>query len=97
MSFYSWRQDTLLLYCHLQPNASRDEFAGEHGERLKIRIKAPPIDGRANAALIRFLSKVFSVPKSRVQLLAGESGRQKTLAIVEPRHIPANLGITCDD
>jgi uncharacterized protein (TIGR00251 family) len=65
-TFYRWQNGDLLLFCHLQPQASRDEFAGTiagsadiHVERLKIRITAPPVDGRANIQLIAFLAKQF--------------------------------------
>jgi uncharacterized protein (TIGR00251 family) len=49
---------------HIQPKASRDEWSGLHGERLKLRIKAPPVDGKANAYLIGFLAKEFGINKS---------------------------------
>ena len=91
--FYRWQGDTLLLFCHLQPKAAREEFAGIHGERLKIRIKAPPVDGKANTALVQFLAKQFAVPKSRVQIQNGDSSRQKTVAITDPGQLPDELEI----
>ncbi|MFX8899343.1 DUF167 family protein, partial [Acinetobacter baumannii] len=66
LSFYRWDGEDLLLDCHLQPKASRDEFAGLHGERLKIRLTAPPVEGKANAHLLAFLGKAFGVAKSLV-------------------------------
>ncbi len=64
MSYFRWDGEDLLLECHLQPKASRDEFAGLHGDRLKIRLTAPPVDGKANAHLLAFLASVFAVSKS---------------------------------
>ncbi|SDI26995.1 DUF167 domain-containing protein [Pseudomonas panipatensis] len=94
MSFYRWDGEDLILDCHLQPKASRDEFAGLHGERLKIRLTAPPIEGKANAHLLAFLGKAFGVPKSTVVLESGELNRQKRVRIPRPAKLPAELGIT---
>lgn len=90
-SCYSWQGDTLLLSVYVQPRASRDEIAGLHDNELKIRITAPPVDGKANAHLIKFLAKSFGVSRSRIQLLGGESSRHKRLAIQQPGQIPALL------
>ncbi len=88
MSYFRWDGADLLLDCHLQPKASKDEFAGLHGERLKIRISAPPIDGRANAQLLAFIAKAFGVAKSQVSLDSGDSSRQKRVRIQAPRQLP---------
>ena len=93
MPFYHWQGEDLILDCHLQPGAKRAEFAGQHGERLKIRISAPPIDGKANEALIRFLADAFAVSRQQVSLLSGQSSRQKRLLIQTPRQLPTELGI----
>lgn len=87
MSYFRWDGADLLLDCHLQPKASKDEFAGLHGERLKIRISAPPIDGRANAQLLAFIAKAFGVAKSQVSLDSGDSSRQKRVRIQAPRQL----------
>lgn len=76
------------MFCHLQPNASKNEFSGLHGDRLKIRIKAPAIDGKANAALIGFLSDEFAVTKNQIKIEQGELGRQKNIRIGIPKTIP---------
>lgn len=91
--FWRWDGADLLLSCHLQPGASRSEFAGTHGDRLKIRIAAPPIDGKANAQLIAFLADAFAVAKQQVTIERGESGRQKSVRIVAPRALQVALGI----
>lgn len=93
MSFYHWDGEDLILDCHLQPKASRDEFAGQHGERLKIRLTAPPVEGKANAHLLAFLGKAFGVPKSTVRLESGELNRQKRVRIPRPTRLPAELQI----
>ncbi|MCY1439432.1 hypothetical protein D9M71_556680 [compost metagenome] len=94
MSFYRWDGEDLILDCHLQPKASRDEFAGLHGERLKIRLTAPPVEGKANAHLLAFLGKAFGVPKSSVVLESGELNRQKRVRIPRPTRLPPELEIT---
>lgn len=93
MTFYQWDGDDLILDCHLQPKASRDEFAGLHGERLKIRLTAPPVEGKANAHLLAFLGKAFGVAKSRVILESGELNRQKRVRILSPAKLPPSLSI----
>ncbi len=64
--FIQWQEDSLIITCHLQPKASKTEVVGLHGDALKIRIKAPPVDGKANLELIRFLAKEFDVSKRDV-------------------------------
>ena len=93
MSYFRWDGEDLILDCHLQPKASSDEFAGLHGERLKIRISAPPIDGRANAQLLAFIAKAFGVAKSQVSLDSGDSSRQKRVRIQAPRQLPELPGL----
>jgi len=93
MVFYRWQDGDLTLFCHLQPKASADGFAGLHGERLKIRIKAPPVDGKANAYLLKFLAGAFGVPAAQVELIAGDSARQKTVLIRAPKTLPPSLDI----
>jgi hypothetical protein len=88
MSWYEWRDQTLIINLHIQPRASRDELVGPHGDRLKVRITAPPVDGKANEHLIRFLAKTFGVPKSNVTLISGETGRDKRIGIANPTKLP---------
>jgi uncharacterized protein (TIGR00251 family) len=70
-------QAGVLLTVHVQPKASRTAVVGEHGEALKIAVAAPPLDNRANEALVKFLAKLFRLPKTAVQLESGERGRHK--------------------
>ncbi|PAU85904.1 YggU family protein [Pseudomonas sp. WN033] len=94
MPFYHWRDNDLILDCHLQPGAKQPGFAGLHGERLKIRISAPPVDGKANAMLIEFLARAFAVPRQQVSLLSGQQSRQKRVLIVAPQQLPSELAIS---
>lgn len=89
-SHFQWQNTDLLLFCHLQPNASKNEFCGLHGDRLKLRIKAPPVDGKANALLIDWLSEAFAVAKNQVRIEQGQLGRQKNIRICSPQKLPAN-------
>lgn len=76
------QQGGCLLRCHIQPRASCSEVVGEHGESLKLRIKAPAVDGAANAALIAFVADALCLPKVAVQLDSGATSRRKRLSIV---------------
>lgn len=71
----------MILELHVQPGASRTEFAGKHGERIKLRLAARAVDGKANAALIEFLAEYYGVPKRNVRIEAGLKSRQKRVAI----------------
>ncbi len=93
MSFYRWQGKNLIIACHLQPRASRDEFAGLHGDSLKIRIKAPPVEGKANEYLVKFLAKQFGVAKRNITIISGELSREKRVSVEEPAKIPADLAI----
>lgn len=87
--WYQWQGETLILHVRVQPKASRDEIVGpQDNGSLKVRITAPPVDGKANQHLIKYLAKAFGVAKSRVTLLKGESGREKRLAISTPLRLP---------
>ena len=71
----------ITLTLHIQPGAKKTEFAGLHGDALKIRLAAPPVDGKANEALLRFLADALSLPKSAVSLKSGQTSRRKVLEI----------------
>jgi uncharacterized protein (TIGR00251 family) len=82
-----WQREetgTLILTLHVQPGAKRTEVAGVHGNALKIRLAAPPVDGKANAELRRFLADAFGVPQRSVTLVRGETSRQKMVRIEAP-------------
>ena len=65
----------------MQPGAARSEFAGKHGERVKVRLAARAVDGKANEALIEFLASHYKVPKRNVRITAGLKSRQKRVVI----------------
>jgi len=65
----------------VQPRAARNEVAGLHGEKLKIRLAAPPVDGAANQELVRFLAQVLRVPRRSVEITAGQTSCQKTVVV----------------
>lgn len=73
----------MILDLHVQPGASRTEFAGRHGDRIKLRLAARAVDGKANAALIEFLAAHYHVPKSRIRIASGLKSRQKRVIIDE--------------
>ncbi len=73
--------EDVLLKLHIQPGAKQTEVAGLHGEALKIRLAAPPVDGRANDCLIAFLADRLAVAKRRVELVGGASSREKRVRI----------------
>jgi len=85
--WYRWQDEVLILQVHVQPRASRDEIVGPHGDALKIRITAPPVEGRANRKLTALLAKAFGVPKGAVELAGGDSGRRKRFRIHRPRRL----------
>ncbi|MEE8343563.1 MAG: DUF167 family protein [Gammaproteobacteria bacterium] len=86
--WYRWQGENLILRVRIQPRAAKDEIAGLYGDRLKVRITAPPTDGRANEHLRAFLAKQFGVPKTRITLLSGAGSRDKRLRIKNPQRIP---------
>lgn len=71
----------MILDLHVQPGASRTEFAGTHGDRVKVRLAAPAHDGKANRALIEFLAEYYGVPRRNVRITAGLKSRQKRVVI----------------
>jgi len=75
------------------PRGRRDELIGEHGDAIKIRVKAPPVQGKANEALREFLAEQLNVPKWAVDILSGHSSRWKRVRVegVSPNAIRALL------
>ncbi len=86
-----WRRDdgsAVVLTLHVQPGAKRTEVADAHGDALRIRLAAPPLEGRANAELVRFLAVAFGVPQRNVGIVRGESSRRKVVRIESPTERP---------
>ena len=67
---------------HVQPGARRTSVAGLHGDALKVRLAAPPVEGKANEALVAFLAGRFAVPKRNATIVSGEHSREKRVEIV---------------
>ena len=88
--WHRWDGADLVLTVRVQPRASRNELRLE-GARLKARITAPPVDGAANAHLLRFVADAFGVAPSRVELVRGTTGREKVLRITAPKTLPDAL------
>jgi len=88
VSWFRRQGPDIVLHVQVQPRASKDAVAGAIGDYLKIRITAPPIEGRANEHLIGYLAKLFGVPKNKVILERGDSARRKVLRICSPTKLP---------
>lgn len=77
--FFQPSTDGVLLRVYVQPKASREGIAGYHGDALKIRLKAPPVEGEANAACIRFLASLFGLPQTNLSIKTGHKSRLKLI------------------
>jgi hypothetical protein len=89
--WYRRNGEVLTLTLHVQPGAKRTDVAGLHGEALKIRLAAPPIEGRANEALLKFIAESFGVPLRQVELKQGGQSRHKVVAITGSKVEPERL------
>ena len=89
----AWRRDgdDLVIDVRVQPRASRPGPAGMHGGRLRIRLSAPPVDGRANEELVALLADAFDLPRSRIVIEHGISGRDKRVRVRGAAALPASL------
>ena len=75
------REGAVTFFVRVQPRASKDEIAGEMGGALKVRLQAPPVDDRANEALVEFLAQLLKTPRTAVRILSGERSRTKRIEI----------------
>jgi len=80
-----------LLAIHAQPGAKRTEIAGLHGNALKVRLAAPPVEGRANDALVAFIACALGVPKASVSVVRGGAARRKSVLVSAPQTDPTRL------
>lgn len=98
MVWYRFDRDKhLILTLHIQTGAKRTEAVGLHGDALKIKLAASPIEGKANAALLKFLAKSFDVPSSRVTLKQGAKSRHKVIEIQQSTCNPKMLFKSLED
>lgn len=83
----------VILSLHVQPGAKKTEVAGPHGDALKIRLAAPPVDGKANEALLAFIAKKVGAGRTAVELVSGQTSRTKRvrIAAATPEAIRAAL------
>lgn len=90
MPWYRWNGEALELSLKVQPRAPKDAFVGPEpdGDYFRVKIKAPPVEGKANEGLRRFIAKAFDVAPSQVEVIGGEHARFKRLRIQGPRAFP---------
>ena len=89
--WYRCSDDVITLTLHVQPGARRSEIVGLHGDALKLKLAAPPIEGRANEALLKFISGLFEVPLRQVELRQGAQSRHKVVEVVGSTVDPETL------
>lgn len=90
-AWYRLRTEGITLSLHVQPGAKRSEIVGLHGDALKIKLAAPPVEGRANEALLKYIAELFDVPLRNVELKQGEQSRRKVVAIAGSTVNPETL------
>lgn len=86
--WYRWDGDAVILRLRVQPRARADALDEPIGDALRVRLRAPPVDGKANAALVAFLADTFDVPQRQVHLIGGAHARTKSLRIESPQRLP---------
>lgn len=91
MNWYRRNADVITLTLHVQPGAKRSEINGLYGDALKVRLAAPPIEGRANEALLKYVAQLFGVSLRQVELKQGMQSRRKIVAITGSNIEPENL------
>ena len=91
--FTEAKDKTVRFAVYAQPRASRTEVVGLHGEALRVRLAAPPVEGEANAELLSFLAKKLGVSKSALRIVKGERGRHKLVEVrgLDPKQIAKRL------
>lgn len=90
-NWYSIKDDCVTLTLHVQPGAKQTSIAGLHGDALKIRLAAPPVEGRANEALLEFIAGIFQVPQRNVELKQGAQSRHKRVIVHSSTIDPTSL------
>ncbi|WP_142804755.1 DUF167 domain-containing protein [Tepidiphilus sp. J10] len=77
-------REAVVVMLHVQPGAKHSQWAGRHGDALKLRVSAPPVEGKANEALVRFLAQFCGVPRAAIEIVQGETSRAKRVRIATP-------------
>lgn len=96
MSLPAWLRadgDGVVLSLHIQPGAKKTEVVGPHGDALKIRLAAPPVDGKANAALLAFVAAKLGAGRTAVELVSGQTSRAKRVRVAgaTPEQVQSSL------
>ncbi|MGB6011466.1 MAG: DUF167 domain-containing protein [Desulfobacterales bacterium] len=81
MQFLKETTQGIVLKVFVQPRSAKNMIAGQHGDALKIKLTAPPVDGAANKMCIQYLAKFLKVPKSTIEIISGHSSRTKRLLL----------------
>lgn len=84
-AWFNWQGEHLILNLRIQPGGRNDEVVGLYGDQLKIKINSPPVDGKANDALIAYLAAIFDVGKRQVEVVSGHTSRSKRIRILAPK------------
>ncbi len=85
--------EDIILKVYLQPKSSRNEIVGPYRDGIKIRVTAPPVEGKANEGLVRFLAKELRISPSQIEIIRGNQSRQKTIRISSPTPIQFERGL----
>ncbi len=95
MSIITETDKGTVINIRLIPRASTNKVAGVLDDAIKIRLQAPPVEGKANKALIKFLAKLLKVPAAHIELISGETNRNKRILIYETtkNHVTEKLGL----
>jgi uncharacterized protein (TIGR00251 family) len=88
MTFYHWQDKDLILSIYVQPRSSQTHIVGIYNNRLKVKITAAPIDGKANADIHKLFAKLFGVAKSKITIISGKTNRNKNILIQSPTKLP---------
>jgi len=96
---YDIERDAVVLHVHVQPGAGRTTVVGRHGDAVKLRVAAPPVEGRANSAVTELLADLFGIKASAVELVAGGKSRVKRFRLrgVDAETLDARLDAAVDD
>ncbi|MDM8564970.1 DUF167 family protein [Candidatus Halobeggiatoa sp. HSG11] len=88
MAFYRWQSEDLILSIYVQPRSSQTGVVGIYDNKLKVKITAAPVNGKANADICKLFAKLFGVAKSKITILNGQTSRSKSLLIQSPKKLP---------
>jgi uncharacterized protein len=77
------QEDAVSIDILIAPKASRTRIVGEHDNRLKIQLAAPPVDNQANESLVKFLAEVLDIPKAQIEIVGGHAGKRKTVRLLQ--------------